>query len=67
MSKMCVDCEEEIEVGRAKALPNTETCIHCQRKREQDGRVPRPMMRTHTTFACGGEIEEIRDEIVMAK
>jgi hypothetical protein len=63
-AKECRDCGEEIESGRAKALPYVETCVHCQKKREAEGRYRKHMMKSQVTYAVGGEIETIEDSIV---
>ena len=63
-TKECADCGEQIEEGRAKALPHVQTCVHCQRHREHCGQFKRHVMTTKTTYANGGEIEEMADSIV---
>jgi len=65
-AKECRDCGEEIERGRAQALPHVETCVHCQRRREMNGHFQRHRIEVQPTYAVGGEIETMVETIVRA-
>lgn len=62
-AKECRDCGEEIEKGRAAALPFAETCVHCQRIREANGRFVRHKIDIQASCKAG-EIEEVHETLV---
>ena len=48
MTKLCVNCGNEIPAGRLEALPNTTTCVSCSNVTAKAGRI--------VTYGVGEEI-----------
>lgn len=59
----CADCGEVIEEKRIKYMPDTTTCVSCQRIREQNGQFFRHKMDIQASCKAG-EIDEIHETII---